>query len=81
MGEEKSSTSIIQYKIRQANFIDCYSLEFDLYDISENWCTYTFNVSTLNPFGYICYYYVGIARGFVGSGLIIWNLPSKKSKL
>jgi hypothetical protein len=50
----------------------------DLYDISENGVlTYTFNVSTLNPFGYI-FYYVVIAGGFVGSGLIIWSLLSRK---
>ena len=56
----------------------------DLYDVSENGVlTYTFNVSTLNPFGYI-FYYVVIAGGFGGSGLIIWSLLSRrkiKSKL
>lgn len=50
----------------------------DLYDVAENGVlTYTFNVSTLNPFGYIFYYSV-IAGGFAGSGLIIWSLLSRK---
>ena len=84
MGEEKSATSIIQHKIGQANFINCYSLEFDLYDVSENdVLIYTFNVSTLNPFGCI-FYYVVIAGGFGYSELIIWSLLSRrkiKSKL
>lgn len=56
----------------------------DLYDVSENGVlTYTFNVSTLNPFGYI-FYYIVIAGGIGGSGLIIWSLLSRrkiKSKL
>ena len=77
MGEEKSATSIIQHKIGQVNFIDCYSLEFDLYDVSENGVIiYTFNVSTLNPFG--CIFYVVIAGGFGCSELIIWSLLSRK---
>src|SRR5574341_1290842 len=39
----------------------------DLYDVKESGgiITYTFNVSTLNPFGYI-FYYVIIAGGFGG---------------
>jgi hypothetical protein len=51
----------------------------DLYDVADNGgvLTYTFNVSTLNPFGYI-FYYVVIAGGFAGSGLIIWSLLSRK---
>jgi len=50
----------------------------DLYDVAENGVlTYTFNVSTLNPFGYI-FYYVVIAGGFGSSGLIIWSLLSRK---
>ena len=84
MGEEKFATSIIQHKIEQVNFIDCYSFEFDLYDLSQNGVlTYTFNVSILNPFGYISYYVV-VAGEFGCSGLIIWSLRSRrkiKSKL
>jgi len=50
----------------------------DLYDVAENGVlTYTFNISTLNPFGYIFYYSV-IIGGFAGSGLIIWSLLSRK---
>ena len=50
----------------------------DLYDIADNGVlTYTFNVSTLNPFGYI-FYYVVIAGGIAGIGLIIWSLLSRK---
>lgn len=51
----------------------------DLYDIAENGgiITYTFNVSTLNPFGYI-FYYVVIAGGIGGIGLIIWSVLSRK---
>lgn len=50
----------------------------DLYDVAENGVlTYTFNISTLNPFGYI-FYYIVIAGGFGGSGLIIWSLLSRK---
>ena len=50
----------------------------DLYDIAENGVlTYTFNISTLNPFGYIFYYSV-IVGGFAGSGLIIWSILSRK---
>ncbi|MGQ0795574.1 MAG: hypothetical protein ACT4N5_05240 [Nitrosopumilaceae archaeon] len=51
----------------------------DLYDIAENGgvITYTFNISTLNPFGYI-FYYIIIAGGFGGSGLVIWSILSRK---
>lgn len=51
----------------------------DLYDIAENGrvLTYTFNVSTLNPFGYI-FYYIVIAGGIGGIGLIIWSVLSRK---
>lgn len=53
----------------------------DLYDVRENGdiITYTFNVSTLNPFGYI-FYYVIIAGGFGGFGIIIWSILSRKKK-
>lgn len=51
----------------------------DLYDVRENGgiITYTFNVSTLNPFGYI-FYYVIIAGGFGGFGIIIWSVLTRK---
>ena len=50
----------------------------DLYDIADNGVlTYTFNISTLNPFGYI-FYYVVIAGGIAGIGLIIWSVLSRK---
>lgn len=51
----------------------------DLYDVGENGSiiSYTFNVSTLNPFGYI-FYYVIIAGGFAGIGIIIWSVLSRK---
>ena len=51
----------------------------DLYDIADNGgvLTYTFNVSTLNPFGYI-FYYVVIAGGIASSVLIIWSILSRK---
>ena len=51
----------------------------DLYDIADNGgvLTYTFNVSTLNPFGYI-FYYVVIVGGIAGIGLIIWSILSRK---
>ena len=50
----------------------------DLYDAENGGVlTYTFNVSTLNPFGYI-FYYVVIAGGIAGIGLIIWSILSRK---
>jgi len=50
----------------------------DLYDVSEyGVLTYTFNISTLNPFGYI-FYYVVIVGGIGGIGLIIWSVLSRK---
>jgi len=51
----------------------------DLYDVGENGkvLTYTFNVSTLNPFGYIFYYTI-ISGGIAGIGIMIWAILSKK---
>lgn len=53
----------------------------DLYDVADNGgvLTYTFNVTTLVPFGYIFYYTV-IAGGFAGTGLMIWSFLSRKKK-
>lgn len=53
----------------------------DLYDVADNGgvLTYTFNVTTLVPFGYIFYYTV-IAGGFAGIGLMIWSVLSRKKK-
>lgn len=39
--------------------------------------TYTFNISTLNPFGYIFNYIVS-AGGLAGSGIMIWSILSRK---
>ena len=51
----------------------------DLYDVAENGgvLTYTYNITTLVPFGYIFYYTV-ISGGFAVSGIIIWSLLSRK---
>ena len=51
----------------------------DLYDVRENGnvLTYTFNISTLNPFGFIFYYTV-ISGGIAGIGIMIWAILSKK---
>ena len=53
----------------------------DLYDVAENGSvlTYTFNISTLYPFGYIFYYTV-ISGGIASIGIIIWIILSKKKK-
>lgn len=51
----------------------------DLYDVAKNGgvLTYTYNVTTLVPFGYIFYYTV-ISGGFAASGIIIWSLLVRK---
>ena len=51
----------------------------DLYDVAKDGgvLTYTYNVTTLVPFGYIFYYTV-ISGGFAVSGIIIWSLLSRK---
>jgi len=51
----------------------------DLYDVGENGnvLTYTFNISTLNPFGYIFYYTI-ISGGIAGIGIMIWAILSNK---
>lgn len=54
----------------------------DLYDVGENGnvLTYTFNISTLYPFGYIFYYTV-ISGGIASIGIIIWAILTKKKKM
>ena len=39
--------------------------------------TYTFNISTLNPFGYIFTYIIS-AGGLAGGGIMIWSIMSRK---
>lgn len=53
----------------------------DMYNLMDNGnvLTYTFNVTTLVPFGYIFYYTI-IAGGFAGIGLMIWAVLSRKKK-
>ncbi len=51
----------------------------DLYDVAENGgiISYTFNISTLNPFGYI-FIYVISAGGIACLAIIVWILISRK---
>lgn len=39
--------------------------------------TYTFNISTLNPFGYMFLYIIS-AGGVAGGGIIIWSIATRK---
>ena len=54
----------------------------DLYDIQDNGepLTYTFNVSTLNPFGY-AFGYIISSGGIACFGIIIWIIISNKRKM
>ncbi|MGI0082374.1 MAG: hypothetical protein ACREAF_06840 [Nitrosopumilaceae archaeon] len=54
----------------------------DLYDVAENSgiISYTFNISTLNPFGYI-FIYVISAGGIACLAIIVWILISRKKRM